>query len=93
MGGLEADGDTPTDALANLTDAFQDYIAAMLEWREVIPEPEVWPASLGWETAAGRPTSVVDVAGFEPNAPTSAVPPKWIGVVPEVPTARSIAVA
>jgi predicted RNase H-like HicB family nuclease len=93
LGGVEADGDTPTDALANLADAFQDYITAMLEWREMIPEPKVWPASLGWESAVGRPTATVDIAGFEPNVATSAVPPKWIAVVPEVATARSMAMA
>ena len=87
LGGLEADGDTPSDALANLADAFQDYIAAMLEWRELIPEPEVWPASLGWKTVAGRPTSTVDIGGFEPNAPDA--PPEWVAAVPEVATAGS----
>jgi len=41
--GVEADGASALEALSNLTDAFQDYIQAMLGWGDEIPEPIPWP--------------------------------------------------
>ena len=41
--GVEADGADPITARTNLLNAFEDYIAAMLEWGEEIPEPVLWP--------------------------------------------------
>ena len=37
--GVEADGAYPHEAFYNLQQAFEDYLAAMLKWGEVIPEP------------------------------------------------------
>ena len=41
--GVEADGADPAAARAHLMDTFEDYIKAMLEWGEEIPEPQLWP--------------------------------------------------
>ena len=41
--GVEADGPDAVTARANLIGAFDDYINAMLEWGDEIPEPPKWP--------------------------------------------------
>lgn len=46
--GVEASGATDMDARAALSAAFEDYLAAMLEWGEEIPEPTPWPESMGF---------------------------------------------
>jgi predicted RNase H-like HicB family nuclease len=38
--GLLADGETRAEAVMNLSQAFDDYINAHLEWGEDIPEPD-----------------------------------------------------
>lgn len=68
LDGVEASGDTPTEALFNLQPAFDDYIDAMLKWGDAIPEPSVWPESLGW--SADEVLTVrgpVTVEGFLPG--------------------------
>ena len=43
--GVEAGAETPYEAYYNLQLAFEDYLAAMVEWGESIPEPRSWPYS------------------------------------------------
>lgn len=40
--GVSASGSTRYEALYRLQQAFEDYLRAMIEWEEEIPEPEVW---------------------------------------------------
>jgi predicted RNase H-like HicB family nuclease len=93
LDGLEADGDTPVDARANLADAFEDYINAMLEWGDVIPEPVAWPASLGWHAPRAQakgPPAVVEIAAYVSDVPKADDPRSktmWIDGVPEDATA------
>jgi predicted RNase H-like HicB family nuclease len=37
--GCKTDGDSLAEAMANLNSAFDDFIAARLEWNQAIPEP------------------------------------------------------
>lgn len=41
--GCEVDARSKAAAHAALAEAFEDYIAAKLEWNSVIPEPTRWP--------------------------------------------------
>jgi len=43
IGGLEADGSSPLEAMSNLARAFDDYVEAMVSWGDEIPEPVAWP--------------------------------------------------
>lgn len=43
LDGVQADGETELEARRHLQDAFDDYVAAMLEWGDTIPEPQQWP--------------------------------------------------
>lgn len=90
LDGVEADGDTPNEALSNLADAFEDYLAAMIEWGDEIPEPIAWPESIGY-TPAPEVTTVVQAAFVEMKAFVSEVPTRddpraqtgWIDVEEE----------
>ena len=82
--GVEADGANPTEALANLTDAFEDYLSAMLEWGEPVPEPLSWPESLGWKDieVVSAPADMA-AASPVPEANEERLSPDWITGVPE----------
>ena len=43
LDGVTVDGRSAIEALHNLRQAFDDYLNAMLEWGEEIPEPRGWP--------------------------------------------------
>ena len=43
---VKADGATREEALINLGEAFDDYVTAMLEWGDPIPEPRTWPENM-----------------------------------------------
>lgn len=77
-----ADGDTAVEALNNLRAAFDDFITAMIEWDSEVPEPQSWPASLGWEMqapAGQQPAISVDSA----TVGTQDDEPEWLrNVVP-----------
>jgi predicted RNase H-like HicB family nuclease len=63
--GVEADGTTEFAARASLASAFEDYLAAMLQWGKQIPEPRQWPESLGWDrTELGVEAGHVTVAAM-----------------------------
>lgn len=89
--GVEADGDTPNEALSNLADAFEDYLAAMIEWGDEIPEPVAWPESIGYTPAAEVATVDLRAAFVEMKAFVSEVPTRndpraqtgWIDVEEE----------
>jgi predicted RNase H-like HicB family nuclease len=63
--GLESIGDSQMDARAGLVSAFEDYLAAMLEWGEPVPEPKQWPESFGWNpNAPGAVAGTIRVAAL-----------------------------
>lgn len=41
--GVEGEGETPEEAHYHLQLAFVDYLDAMIEWGDEIPEPQLWP--------------------------------------------------
>ena len=45
LDGVMGDGRGPVEAHFHLQQAFVDYVQAMLEWGEPIPEPTGWPES------------------------------------------------
>lgn len=89
LGGVEADGSTPEEAYANLAEAFEDYLSAMLEWGETIPEPESWPASAGWPDTSVRqtPAEVSEVRKVPEDEGRQS--PEWITGVPGKGTAET----
>lgn len=62
--GVEADGSTPFEARYRLEQAFEDYLEAMLEWGEEIPQPDNWPQDYDtervWTPAADSGVSAED---------------------------------
>lgn len=82
--GVEADGTDPTEALYHLSAAFEDYILAMIEWGDEIPEPLGWPQAIGWDPAEIRvagSASVETVLSREgADIPPAGVEPRWLEV-------------
>lgn len=74
--GVEAVGDTEVEARAGLTSAFLDYIDAMLEWGDAIPEPKTWPQAFGWEGGDDTQVGAIELAslvGIDVGAQATAV--------------------
>ncbi|MEM7416803.1 MAG: type II toxin-antitoxin system HicB family antitoxin [Gemmatimonadota bacterium] len=78
--GVQSDGDTPWEALANLRDAFEDYLSAMFEWGAEIPVPEA--LEIGEPTPS--PGSVVIASFAEVPVGLSPVTTEWIDMEEEV---------
>jgi len=82
LDGVEADGSSPTEALYHLQGAFEDFLAAMVEWDAEIPEPMPWPGVLGWtesHTAVPRGSVTLERILSEKSldAPLMGTAPRW----------------
>ncbi|MFO8175514.1 MAG: type II toxin-antitoxin system HicB family antitoxin [Longimicrobiales bacterium] len=78
--GVEADGSTPWEAAYHLQSAFEEYLQAMLEWGDEIPEPEIetFPRERTiWERTVSREETEVSSSedlfflGDTPSEPTT----------------------
>ena len=58
--GCEVDSVTKVGAYLALTEVFEDYIKAKLEWQSVIPEPTRWP-KLQTRSRAKRSKAILKV--------------------------------
>ena len=85
--GVEAPGSSHVEALAELQHAFDDYVAAMLEWGHEIPEPKSWPESYGWPAASLdfeiAPASIVAMVPI-PIDPGAALPRELVEAMDQV---------
>lgn len=90
LDGVEVDGDTPHEAISNLADAFEDYIAAMFEWGEQIPEPERWPESLGWSSSDGLVEGRASISAYVAEVPRTDDPRAQTPWVQDVPRDRMV---
>jgi len=78
--GVRGSGADPSEALMALQDAFEDYLEAMSSWGKAIPEPELWPSSLGFEAMKIQPAP--RRPGGRRDAPSSYTSSSW-GVEPK----------
>ena len=81
--GVRADGRNHIEALYHLDGAFSDYLDAMMEWGEEIPEPRLWPGDIEVRQPVHAPVHVEQILGeLGPSPNWSAIAwreaaPRW----------------